>query len=140
VAGARALLLGAAITASCATPTARWNDVLGAEWVLVRIEGEPPLPGTDVALTFGPGRLYGRAASRYGATYARDEGSLDIGLVASTPVPFAATPAAAEQESRYLRLLDEVDGWRIAHGRLELLRGGAPVLAFTVRSARGARS
>jgi heat shock protein HslJ len=129
----RAFRLLVAAAAACAAP-ARWDaDVLGGEWVLVRIEGAAPLGGTETVLTFAAGRLYGQAGNRYGASYSRDEETLAIGPVVSSRMRVDVPPGAHEQETRYLRLLGEADGWRVSGGRLELLRGDAPVLGFMRR-------
>lgn len=122
------LLAGCSMTAG-----ERWDKVQNIEWVLRQIEDAPPLAGAEVSLTFGVGRLYGRAANRYNARYTRTEQTLKIDGVAATKMYSSASPAAAEQETRYLKLLEQVDGYEFTGDRLELRRGSATILSFRPR-------
>jgi heat shock protein HslJ len=138
VARRAALLLA---LAGCGTTVAeRWDEVLGGEWILARIEGSDPLPGTEIWLTFATGRLYGRAANRYGAGFSRKEEAIEIGPIGSTRMHAPAPAGAMEQEERYLRLLAQIDGWDVSGERLDLLRGGTAILSFRRRSATPSRS
>jgi heat shock protein HslJ len=124
-----ALLLLAA--AGCgSTAGERWDEVQGAEWLLVQIERKPVLDGAGISLTFDVGRLYGQAVNRYSAQYERTAGALRIDAAAATKRFLDKPPGAMDQEARYLKLLGEADGWRVSGSRLELLRGGKTVLAF----------
>lgn len=124
-----ALLLLAA--AGCgSTAGERWDEVQGAEWLLVAIERTPVLAGTRVSLTFDVGRLYGQAVNRYTAQYERTAGVFRIDAAAATKRFLDQPKGAMEQEARYLKLLGEADGWRLSGSRLELLRGGKTVLSF----------
>jgi len=129
------------VLAGCATTLEeRWEQIQGGEWLLAAIEGQPPLAGTEVTLTFAVGRLYGQAVNRYGAGYEREEDGLTLEAVHATRMHRDDPPGAMAQEERYLALLGEVDGWRWLHGRFELLRAGEPVLVFKQRSETDARS
>jgi len=130
-----ALLLLAA--AGCGTTAgARWDEVQGGGtmWVLLSMQGTPALAGAEVTLTFDVGRLYGQAVNRYSAQYERTEGEFRIDTVAATKKFLDEPPGAMAQEERYLKLLDDVDGWRLAGSWLELRRGETTVLVFRRRN------
>ncbi len=120
--------------AACGTTAGeRWDEVQGADWLLWRIGGAPALAGADVSLTFGVGRLYGEAVNRYGGPYVRTEDKLKIESIGATRKFLDKPPGAMEQEARYLKLLEQVDGWKIGGGWLDLTRGGTTVLAFKLK-------
>ncbi|HEX5135450.1 MAG TPA: META domain-containing protein [Planctomycetota bacterium] len=130
-----ALALGLLAAAGCgATAGARWDEVQGTVWVLLSMEGTPPLAGTETTLTLDVGRLYGQAVNRYSAQYERTEGAFQIDAIAATKKFLDDPPGAMAQEARYLKLLDEVDGWRMSGSWLELLRGETTVLVFRRRN------
>jgi len=136
----RAALLLVVLAGCASTLEKRWERIQGGEWVLILIDGQPPLEGTDVSITFGVERLYGEAINRYAGDYHREEGEITIQPVHATKLHRDDPPGAMEQEARYLQRLSEVDGWRTVHGRLELSRAGTPVLVFKQRSQTSARS
>jgi heat shock protein HslJ len=117
-----------ALAACRATAAERWDKVQDVEWRLVRIEGAPAVG--DVSLTFAVGRLYGRAANRYGARYTRMDDALKIDAVAATKSFSTGGAKAIEEERRYLALLEKVDGYDFNGEELELRNGGATVLTF----------
>jgi heat shock protein HslJ len=128
-----ALLL---LAAGCGTTAgARWDEVQGSDWILLRIREKPVLPGTEISLTFGTGRLYGEAVNRYGAQYERTEDALQVDRVAATKKFLDKPPGAMEQEANYLEALSTVDGWRYRGGWLDLLSKGEPILFFKLRSS-----
>ena len=118
------------LTACGTTAGERWEGVQGAEWVLARIEGGSVLSDANVSLTFGVGRLYGEAVNRYGGPYVRTEDSLNIESIGATRKFLDKPPGAMEQEARYLKLLEQADGWRIRGDYLDLSSGGRTILAF----------
>jgi heat shock protein HslJ len=132
---ALAILLAAA---GCGTTAgARWDEVQGGGtmWVLLNMQGTPPIAGTEITLTFDVGRLYGQAVNRYSAQYERTEGTFQIDAIAATKKFLDDPPGAMAQEKRYLELLDEVDGWRMSGSWLELSYGESTVLVFRRRNA-----
>ncbi len=123
------------IAACGSTAGERWDEVQGADWLLWRIEGAPALAGADVSLTFGVGRLYGEAVNRYGGPYVRTEDSLKIESIGATRKFLDKPPGAMEQEGRYLRLLEQADGWKLRGGWLDLTHGGTTILAFKLKAS-----
>ncbi len=131
---ARTLLL--LLVAGCSTTAGeRWDEVQGEDWLLHRIEGSPVLAGTEVSLTFGTGRLYGRAVNRYAGPYVRTDDALKIESIGATRKFLDNPPGAMDQETRYLKLLEQADGWKFGGGWLELRRGGTTILAFKLRAS-----
>lgn len=131
---ARTLLL--LFVAGCSTTaTERWDEVQGEDWLLWKIERSPALAGAEVSLTFGVGRLYGRAVNRYAGPYVRTDDALKIESVGATRKFLDAPPGAMDQEARYLKLLEQADGWKLGGGWLELQRGGTTILAFKLRAS-----
>jgi heat shock protein HslJ len=125
------------LVAACGSPTSgeRWDQVLGAEWVLWKIEDKPVLEGAGISLTFGTGRLYGQAVNRYGAAYNRTDDALTIQAVGATKKHIDNPPGAMDQEARYLKLLGEADGWTHGHGWLMLKSAGRTTLSFKRRES-----
>lgn len=131
---ARLLLL--LLVAGCSTTAVeRWDEVQGEEWVLYRIEDSPVIAGTEISLTFGTGRLYGRGVNRYAAPYVRTDEVLKIEPAGATRKFLDEPPGAMAQEARYLELLAQVDGWKLGGGWLELQRGPTTLLAFKLRGS-----
>jgi heat shock protein HslJ len=130
----RSLLL--LLVAGCSTTAVeRWDEIQGEEWLLQKIEGSPAVAGTEISLTFGTGRLYGRAVNRYAAPYVRTDDVLKIEPAGATRKFLDEPPGAMEQEARYLKLLAQADGWQLGGGWLELQRGGKTLLAFKLRGS-----
>jgi len=124
------------LVAGCGTTAAeRWDEVQGEDWLLHRIEGSPALAGAEVSLTFGTGRLYGRAVNRYAAPYVRTDDALKIEAIGATRKSLDKPPGVMDQEARYLKLLEQADGWKFGGGWLELRRGGTTILAFKLRAS-----
>jgi heat shock protein HslJ len=122
-------LLG--LLAACgSTAGERWERIQGAEWSLSRIESTPALDGAQVSLTFGVGRLYGEAVNRYGGPYVRTEDTLKIESIGATRKFLDKPPGAMEQEARYLKLLEQADGFKVRGDYLDLSSGGRTILEF----------
>lgn len=113
----------------------RWDEIQGAEWILLKIEGKPALAGAEISLTFTTGRLYGAAVNRYGANYSRADEKLTIEAVGATKKHVDKPPGAMEQEARYLKLLPQADSWRLGSGWLELMRGDDAILSYKRRGS-----
>lgn len=105
-------------------------------WLLTSIGGDPievPAERSRPTLAFDPKekRVSGLAAvNRFSGTYSLDGGGANFGPLVATKM--AGTEELNDLELRYLRALEQVDGWRI-DGGLELLAGGRVLLRFTAR-------
>lgn len=104
--------------------------LLGPEWRIESIGGQPVLEGSRVTLAFSEaeGRVAGSGScNRYNAAYTLTGESLTFGQAAATMM--ACAPELMEQEQRYLRTLAGVTGFTVAaDGALNLTTAEAPVL------------
>ena len=113
-------------------------DLRGTDWWLVGMAGQPPAPGTQVTLSFGPsGQAQGSGGvNTYNAGYetqkARGGGMLSFGDITSTRM--AGEPEHMKQETEYFEMLRKITGYRADTALLELAIGNEPVLRY--RKAR----
>lgn len=129
------LLLLVPLLAACktATPNEQWDRLIGREWILKSMEGQPVLEGTAFSLTFGGSeKLYGLAINHYNAPFTRTARGLEIGSVSATRKFLDQPRGAMAQESRYFELLGQAQAWRLRgdYDVLELLRDGKVLLYF----------
>lgn len=93
----------------------------GAEWVVSRIDGTPPVAPSRPAMTFGAdGRVSGNAScNNFTATYTLTGEALTIGQAASTRR--ACLPPQMEQEDTFLRTLIAVRRFEVRTDRTLVL-------------------
>jgi heat shock protein HslJ/uncharacterized lipoprotein YbaY/membrane-bound inhibitor of C-type lysozyme len=104
--------------------------LLGAEWRVASIDGQPLVEGSTVTLAFtDEGRVAGSGScNRYSASFTLTGESLTIGQAAATKM--ACAPGLMEQEQRFFHQLAGISGFAIAaDGALQLTVAGQPVLA-----------
>lgn len=108
------------------------NGVVGREWRLVHIDGEPVLERTAPTLTLAEdGRAGGDASTnRFNAGYRLAGMGLAFGPAASTMMFNDQPEGRMAQEQRYLQLLGEVDRFALAGGKLLLIGDGRHLLEF----------
>lgn len=111
-----------------------WPWIAGTEWELAAIEGEDPLPGVRVWISFRPNEtwLTGSAGcNRMTGQYVRrGEDGLRIGPVTTTRM-FCNEPAGVmQQESRVVHLLGETQAYRASREWLHLVAEDRIVLTF----------
>ncbi len=130
-------LLGLGITSIHAATAAPEN----VEWVLVEIHGKPveaPAGGkmNGATLKLDAAKMQASGVSfvnHYGGKYELKVNKLKFGPMMCTRM--AGPPAAMDAERDYLAMLEGVNGWRIADGKLELVQGDEVVARFTERAA-----
>ena len=85
--------------------TARGLD--GTSWVLVSLEGIPPMPGTEITAAFGTDRRVSGSGgcNRYTGAFEVSGALIEVGPLASTRM-HCPTPGVMEQEQRYLVTLE----------------------------------
>lgn len=97
----------------------------GVTWTLARLGGDEvkvPAEPARPTIVFDPDakRVSGRAAvNRFSGTYSTHGGALSFGPLMATKM--AGAPELNDLETRFLRALERVTGWRIVEGELELL-------------------
>lgn len=131
------LMMGlAGVTAGCArkvVPPGDWGQAVGHEWVLRDIDGRDVLPEPPITVVFtSDGRVFGHTGSnRYFAPFqALPTGWLQLGTLGTTRMMFDASEELREQESRYMKTLATVNGYRVRGETLSLLDGDNVVLRY----------
>ncbi len=104
--------------------------VVGRDWQLVRIRGEPVLEGTAPTLRLAEdGSAFGDASTnRFTGGYRIDGMGLAFGPAASTMMYNDRPDGRMAQEQRYLQLLGEVDRFRLVGNELVLIADGRRIL------------
>ncbi len=103
----------------------------GTEWSLISMDGEATLQGHPVTLYFR-GETGGSAGcNSYGGKYEVDGNSLRFPEGISSTAMACASEDAMNQETEFLRALQQTETYRIAGDRLELMDArGQLILVF----------
>ena len=112
-----------------------WPAIARSAWTLTDLDGAAPIEGTDITLGFNDkdDRVHGNAgANNYmgGFTHA-GLGQLTFTPLATTQMYRADPPGTMEQEARYLKLLQRVDGYQLNGQNLALLSGDHVILTYS---------
>lgn len=99
------------------------TPLAGSQWVLQLMQGEPPLPDTQITLNFEESNAGGTAGcNSYGGPYELgDAGALRFGEMTSTAMACIEPEGVMEQESAFLAALREVVGYELADAGERLL-------------------
>jgi heat shock protein HslJ len=122
----------------CSLSPAEGQSLLeGTEWVLVSLEGDPPLAGAVPSATFSADQIEGTTGcNHYAGAYTADDSDITIDDVAHTEMACMEPEGAMGQEQDFLDALAAVAGYRIDGARLELLNEtGDVILVFEPPSA-----
>lgn len=122
------LLVLCLLNSACAE---RQTPLEGSEWTLVSLNGKLPIEEHPITLQFKGTEVGGNAGcNSYGGGYEVDGTRLRLQGIAGTAM--ACLPEAVmDQEVEFHRTLQQVDSYRIAGDRLELMNaGGQQVLVF----------
>ena len=112
------------------------GELAGSEWVLMALNGKPPVEGTNITLRFGDTRAEGFAGcNRYGMEYTiTSEGKLSAGMLAVTAALCQGPEGVMEQERAYTDALRGLASYQWAGDRLEMRNAtGDTVLTFQKR-------
>lgn len=112
-----------------------WKQVAGRNWILERLDGGPLEPGSEVTISFsGESRIIqGQTdTGTYNGIYWFRSGSgLRIAGLSSDSHRYLRSPVLPmEQDGRYLRLLEQVDAFRLDGEVLMLFVRGRPALVY----------
>jgi heat shock protein HslJ len=104
----------------------------GTEWVLTSLNGDTPIEGTQITLSFGEGSLEGSGGcNTYGGSYTASEDSLHLSDLYWTEMDCLEPEGVLDQEMAYLNALNAVASYRVDAGRLQLYdEAGTQVLVF----------
>lgn len=127
-----ALMAWAVLLMGCSPLPADSPPLEGTQWVLVTLEGEPPLTGTAPSAEFSVDQISGSAGcNHYFGTYAVSGSNITISDLESTEMYCMEPEGVMDQEQAFLAALASVAGYRLAGARLELLDAtGSVILAF----------
>jgi heat shock protein HslJ len=126
------------LLAGCGPSPAAGQSLLeGTEWVLVSLEGDPPLAGAVPSATFTADQIEGSTGcNHYAGAYTADDSDITIGDVAHTEMACMEPEGAMDQERDFLAALASVASYRLDGERLELLdETGSVLLVFEPPSA-----
>lgn len=127
-----ALMALAVLLVGCSPSPADGPSLEGTQWVLVALEGEPPLPDRAPSAEFSADQISGSAScNHYFGTYAVSGGDITITDVARTEMYCMDPEGVMGQEEAFVAALTSAAGYRFAGARLELLATtGSLILAF----------
>lgn len=125
-------LLAVGLLAACASGGVSLQDT---QWVLLSLNGQPPLADTTLTAEFSDDQVHGSSGCNQYFGAAEVTGSeLTIRDVGSTMMYCMEPAGAMEQEQAFLDALMSVAGYRATADRLEMFDAtGAVVLVFGAR-------
>jgi heat shock protein HslJ len=130
---ALALVFVGLVLAGCERNQPDRSTLAGTQWVLVTLEGQPPLAaGTVPSAEFTADQISGSTGcNHYFGAYEVRGDTLTLGAVASTEMACLEPAGVMDQEQAFLAALASVSSYRLEAAGLELLDGaGNVVLAF----------
>lgn len=107
----------------------------GTDWILSSINGQPPLPGSNVTLKFDSATAGGYSGCNwYGGPYSVRDSQIDIGQIAGTARACMLPDGAMDQEQRLYHTLGSVASFSVVDSVLQLRDStNAMVLEFRLR-------
>src|SRR5215471_10474506 len=111
----------------------------GVQWTLTELQGKPVVVPPDglapnLTLNADKKKVTGFAGiNRFFGGYKLDGDKLSFGMLGSTRM--AGPPEAMEAETAFLKMLGEVNGWKIADNTLQLLHDDKVIAQFKSSAA-----
>ena len=117
----------AACSAGASTP-----DLKGTSWNLIAINDQPVLEDSAPTLVFEDGQVGGNGScNSFGGEYTLDEGKLTFGSMFSTMM---YCEGLSDQESAYLKALEEAASYQVKDNNLHILNiDGDVILTFAAQ-------
>ena len=127
-----ALTALAILLVGCGPGPAAGPSLDGTQWVLVALEGEPPLTGTAPSAEFSADQISGSTGcNHYFGPYTVSGSDITVGDVARTEIGCTDPAGVMDQEEAFLAALASAASYRLSGARLELLDAtGGVILAF----------
>ena len=127
-----ALMALAVLLVGCSPSPADGPSLEGTQWVLVALEGEPPLTGRAPSAEFSADQISGFAScNHYFGTYAVSGSEITITDVARTEMYCMDPEGVMDQEEAFVAALTSAASYRLADARLEFLDAtGSVILTF----------
>jgi len=119
------LVIVAALTAAltaCLSPAKSAETLEGTEWVLVSLNSNSLVAGSNITLNFAEGKAAGYSGcNSYGGQYtATGDGSLQIPELAVTVMLCLMPEGVMQQEEVYVKALSSAAAYRVVDDRLEI--------------------
>jgi len=127
-----ALMALAVLLVGCSPSPAAGPSLEGTQWVLVTLEGDPPLAGTAPSAEFSADQVSGSAGcNHYFGTYVVSGSDITISDVARTEMYCMDPEGVMDQEETFVAALASATSYRLSGARLELLDAtGSVILTF----------
>lgn len=129
-----AVVVAAMVATSCSA-SGETDSLVGTNWTLTSMNGQPPVSGSTITAGFdAAGKVGGSSGcNSYGATYQVSGSSLTIGQAVSTLM--ACEETLMQQEADYLAALSATASYAVSGGTLTLKdSSGANRLVFATQS------
>ena len=137
------LLALAAILACLATACRQSNSPLtpgpgdpldGTTWTLMAYRKTRPISGTTLTATFQDGQIRGSAGcNSYSGSYQVNGEAISVGPIAITEMACLEPEGIMEQEMLFAQFLSDAQTFRLADGKMELVRTDGEALTFVPR-------
>ena len=118
-----------------ASPNTPHSPLAGTQWLLVSLNGQPPVSGSQPSAQFTQTEISGSAGCNgYWGSYQADGNKLKMKNVGNTVMACIKPAGLMDQERAFLDALNLVGSFRLAQDRLELLdASGDAILVFAPR-------
>lgn len=113
------------------------NPLTGAIWIVTELNGQPPLPTTNITAQFDEeGRVSGSSGcNNYGAAYEVDGNNITINTSPAATTLMACPEPVMVQEAAYMEALGAAETFEISEDQLTLFDAdGNPVVVFSAVS------
>jgi heat shock protein HslJ len=105
--------------------------LVGSSWVLVSMDGNVPVDGSEISLHFDDGMITGSGGcTEYTGRYNVNNGRINITYIEWLRQLCAKPLAVRQQEDTYTTLLGQAVRYRLNTERLEMVTAGGKLLAF----------
>ena len=119
------LTLGLIFTLAACSPAAEVPDLEGTSWLLLEINGQPVIEGSDPTLIFNDDSIGGNGScNAFGGEYTTENGKLTISDIFSTLMYCEDT---MDQEFAYFAALEGAAGYQVSDGNLQILNADGEV-------------
>lgn len=117
--------------AACGAFSLASDPLNGTNWKLFAISKHPPLDGTTITLSFEDGRASGSSGcNSYGGAYQVNWKQVKFQELESTVMACLEPAGVMEQESTYLRSLEEAHRFGLSNGQLLIYWSEHEALTF----------
>jgi peptidyl-Lys metalloendopeptidase len=125
------ILLSILLLAACGR-AGQYNDLMNTAWVLISLQGNPPIDGKEITLNFQEENIRGSGGcNTYGGSYTASKDNLNLSDVYWTEMACMEPEGIMEQEQAYFQALNAVTRYTVNGDRLELYdKDGTQILEF----------